>query len=151
MANLAWLRWRELAAQKNMTTTGECSYSFVCSWWYVWLTPKTCRVNLQNNKQTALCCISLDNYYYRSAMHGTINIKKMILFILHHNTPYTCMCRFWNALTWRSKVRSDSTDWPDRVNIYLFKVSLTVVLVDINLCNIRWVDGKINEELEMLI
>jgi len=28
----------------------------------VWLTPETCTVNLQNNKQTALCCISLDNY-----------------------------------------------------------------------------------------
>jgi len=35
---------------KNMTSTGGCSYSFVYSWWWVWLTPETCRVNLQNNK-----------------------------------------------------------------------------------------------------
>ena len=35
---------------KNMTSTGCCSYSFVYSWWWVWLTPETCRVNLQNNK-----------------------------------------------------------------------------------------------------
>ena len=37
---------------KNMTSTGTggCSYSFVYSWWWVWLTPETCRVNLQNNK-----------------------------------------------------------------------------------------------------
>ena len=34
---------------KNMTNTGGCSYSFVYSWWWVWLTPETCRVNLQNN------------------------------------------------------------------------------------------------------
>ena len=47
---------------KNMTSTGGCSYSFVYSWWWVWLAPETCRVNLQNNKYTALCCISLDSY-----------------------------------------------------------------------------------------
>jgi len=35
---------------KNMTSTGGCSYSFVCSWWWVWLKPETCRVNVQNNK-----------------------------------------------------------------------------------------------------
>ena len=35
---------------KIMTITGGCSYSFVysCSW--AWLTPETCRVNLQYNK-----------------------------------------------------------------------------------------------------
>jgi len=33
-----------------MTSNGGCSYSFVYSWWWVWLTPETCRVNLQNNK-----------------------------------------------------------------------------------------------------
>ena len=26
-----WSRWREVAAQKNMTSTGGCSYSFVFS------------------------------------------------------------------------------------------------------------------------
>jgi len=31
---------------KNMTSTGGCSYSFVYSWWWVWLTPETCRVKL---------------------------------------------------------------------------------------------------------
>jgi len=31
VANLAWPRWREVAAQKNMTITGGCSYSFVFS------------------------------------------------------------------------------------------------------------------------
>ena len=30
---------------KNMTSTGGCSYSIVYSWWWVWLTPETCRVN----------------------------------------------------------------------------------------------------------
>ena len=49
---------------KNMTSTGGCSYSIVYSRWWVWLTPETCRVNLQNNKQTALCCISLGSYWY---------------------------------------------------------------------------------------
>jgi hypothetical protein len=34
---------------KNMTSTGGWSYSFVYSWWWVWLTPEICRVNLQNN------------------------------------------------------------------------------------------------------
>ena len=29
---------------KNMTSTRGCSYSFVCSWWWVWLTPETCRI-----------------------------------------------------------------------------------------------------------
>jgi len=75
-----WPRWREVAAQKNMTSAGGCSYSFVYSWlatlgggsctkimtstggsscsfvyswWWVWLAPETCRVNLQNNKWTA--------------------------------------------------------------------------------------------------
>jgi len=57
VARLAWPRWREVAAKKkNMTSTGGCSYR------WVWLTPETRRVNLQNNKQTALCCISLDSY-----------------------------------------------------------------------------------------
>jgi len=28
-SKLAWPRWREVAAQKNMTRTGGCSYSFV--------------------------------------------------------------------------------------------------------------------------
>ena len=32
---------------KNMTSTEGCSYSFVYSGWWVWLTPETCRVNLQ--------------------------------------------------------------------------------------------------------
>jgi len=40
----------------------------------VWLTPETRRVNLQNNKQTALCCISLDNYKY---MYTTITAQNM--------------------------------------------------------------------------
>jgi len=31
-------------------STVGCSYSFVYSWWWVWLTTKTCRINLQNNK-----------------------------------------------------------------------------------------------------
>jgi len=47
---------------KNMTSTWGCSYSFVYSWWWVWLTSETCRVNLQDNKWTALCCTSLDSY-----------------------------------------------------------------------------------------
>jgi len=46
----SWPHWREVAAQKNMNSTGGCSYSFVDSWWWVLLTPETCRVNLQNNK-----------------------------------------------------------------------------------------------------
>jgi len=46
----AWPRWREVAVQKIMTSTGGCSYSFVYSWWWVWLKPEICRVNLQNNK-----------------------------------------------------------------------------------------------------
>ena len=40
---------------KNMTSTGGCSYSFVYSWWWVWLTPETCRVNMQNNR---LLCVT---------------------------------------------------------------------------------------------
>ena len=35
---------------KNTTSTGDCSYSFVYSWWWMWFTPVTCSVNLQNNK-----------------------------------------------------------------------------------------------------
>ena len=35
---------------KNMTSTEGCRWSFVYSGWWVWLTPETCRVNLQNNK-----------------------------------------------------------------------------------------------------
>jgi len=35
---------------KNITSTRGCSYSFVYSWWWVWLTPEKCTVNLQNNK-----------------------------------------------------------------------------------------------------
>jgi len=38
------------SCRKNTTSTGGCSYSFVYSWWWVWLTPEACRVNLQNNK-----------------------------------------------------------------------------------------------------
>ena len=36
--------------QASFTTTGGYSYIFMYSWWRVWLTPETCRVNLQNNK-----------------------------------------------------------------------------------------------------
>ena len=46
----AWPRWREVDAQKIMISTGGSIYSFVYSWWWVSLTPETCRVNLQNNK-----------------------------------------------------------------------------------------------------
>jgi len=35
---------------ENMTSIGGCSYSFLYSWWWAWLTPETCRVNSQNNK-----------------------------------------------------------------------------------------------------
>jgi len=35
---------------RSLHSTGGCSYSFVYSWWWVWLTPKTCRQNFQNNK-----------------------------------------------------------------------------------------------------
>ena len=35
---------------KNMTSTGGCSFRFVHFWWWEWLTPETCRVNVQNNK-----------------------------------------------------------------------------------------------------
>ena len=31
VGKLAWPRWREVAAQKNMTSIGGCSYSFVYS------------------------------------------------------------------------------------------------------------------------
>ena len=40
---LAWPRWREVDAQKNMTSTGGCSYIFMYSWWWVRLTPETCK------------------------------------------------------------------------------------------------------------
>jgi len=36
--------------QASFTTTGGCSYGLMYSWWWVWLAPETCRVNLQNNK-----------------------------------------------------------------------------------------------------
>ena len=39
-----WPRWRELPAQINMTCTGGCSYIFVYSWWWVWLTAETCNI-----------------------------------------------------------------------------------------------------------
>jgi len=35
---------------KNMTSIRGCSYSFVYSWWWMWLTPEICRMSLQNNK-----------------------------------------------------------------------------------------------------
>jgi len=38
----------QASCTKNMISTGGCSYSFVYSWWWVWLTPETGRVNLQN-------------------------------------------------------------------------------------------------------
>jgi hypothetical protein len=59
---------------KNMTSTGGCSYSFVFSWWWVWLTPETCKLNLQHNKWTALCSISLDNYWYSSYLYLSCNL-----------------------------------------------------------------------------
>ena len=34
----------------KLHSTGGCSYSFVYSCWWVWLTLETCRLNLQNNK-----------------------------------------------------------------------------------------------------
>ena len=44
--------WPSLAMLEggSCITTGGCSYSFVYSWWWVWLTPETHRLNLQNNK-----------------------------------------------------------------------------------------------------
>jgi len=39
----------------SCTSTGGCSYSFVYSWWWVWLTSEICRVNLQNNR---LLCVA---------------------------------------------------------------------------------------------
>ena len=64
--------WRSCSASatvgggctKNMISTRGCSYSFAYSCRWVQLTLKTCTVNLQNNEQTASCCISMDNYYY---------------------------------------------------------------------------------------
>jgi len=50
VAKLAWPLWEGGSCTKNTISTGGCSYSFVYSWWWVWLTPETCRVNLQNNK-----------------------------------------------------------------------------------------------------
>jgi len=35
---------------KNMSCAGGCSYSFVYTRRWVWSTPETCRVSLQNNK-----------------------------------------------------------------------------------------------------
>ena len=35
---------------KKVTGTRGCSYSFVYSWWLVWLMPETCRMNPQSNK-----------------------------------------------------------------------------------------------------
>jgi len=40
---------------KNMNSAGGCSYSFVYSWWWVWLTPETCRANSQNSR---LFCVA---------------------------------------------------------------------------------------------
>ena len=50
VAKLAWPRWREVAAQHSMTSNGGSCYSFMYSWWWLWLTPETCRVNLKNDK-----------------------------------------------------------------------------------------------------
>jgi len=41
---------KTVTTQKNMTSTGGCSYSFVYSLWWVWLKAETYTVNLQNNK-----------------------------------------------------------------------------------------------------
>jgi len=55
----AWPHWREVAAQKNMINTGGCSYIFVMMGV---VETRNIKVNLQNNKQTVSCCISLDNF-----------------------------------------------------------------------------------------
>ena len=40
----------------SCTSTRDCSYSFVYSWWWVWLIPETCRVNLRNINR--LLCVA---------------------------------------------------------------------------------------------
>jgi len=48
LPNLATLQGG--SCTKRMTSTGDCIYSFLYSWWWVRLTRETCRVNSQNNK-----------------------------------------------------------------------------------------------------
>jgi hypothetical protein len=48
-----WTRWREVAAQK-IWPVPEAVVTVLCTLW-VWLTPETCRVNLQNNR---LLCVA---------------------------------------------------------------------------------------------
>ena len=72
---------------KNMTSTGGCSYSFVYSWWRVWLTPETCRVNLQNNR---LLCVA--------SRWTIVNIQQ-----------FTAFCRNFHKLPLGSAVSTSST------------------------------------------
>ena len=79
--DLATLEGR--SCTKNMTSTAGCSYSFVYCCWWVWLTPKTCRVHSLNNKLTVLCCISLDNYWYSLLSYSCIlYVFIVFLFVL---------------------------------------------------------------------
>jgi len=45
-----WPRLEGGSFTKNMTSAGGCSYSFVYSWWWVWLKSEICRVKFQYNK-----------------------------------------------------------------------------------------------------
>jgi hypothetical protein len=51
-----------------------CSYSYMCSWWWMEVPPETCRA-VYRNKWTVCSRILWNSYWHRFAMHGPMNIK----------------------------------------------------------------------------
>ena len=60
----AWPCWRKaVALTRDMTCTRSCSYSLMYSWWWVRLTPETCRVILQQIN-TCILLHLVGSYWY---------------------------------------------------------------------------------------
>ena len=80
------------------------------SWWWVGLSPETCRVK-HLRRINRNCCISLELFHYKSMMNGTTNIKFVCL------VNYFWKCTWNEYQPWREAVKRPLKIRPERFNV----------------------------------
>ena len=76
--------WKAVALTRDMTCTRSCSYILMYSWWSVWYTPETCRVNKYLHTLVSHWILLIYNYIYftMKVMSGNVVLVKSFLFLI---------------------------------------------------------------------
>ena len=98
--------WSTIAecSRDSLTSVRCCNYSYMCSWWWVQLPPRTCREVYRN----IINCIYIYIYIYRTIIDLCTYFTCVFIYCLSIKCYCSFLCRnmlYYSAMIWPKKVR----------------------------------------------